>query len=126
MIAKAPGAGHYGLTLVSYILYHYHHRHVTQPLWLEQLLELGVEISAGQLSPILPHGNDEFHQEKDAVLWAGIEVSRYLQTDDTGARHGGKKGYCTSIGNDLLAWFKSTPSKSRVNFLELVRAEQSD
>ena len=126
MIAKAPGAGHFGPTLVSYILYQYHHQHVTQPLLLEQLLELGVEISAGQLSQILTHGNDEFHQEKDAVLSAGIEVSRYLQSDDTGARHEGKNGYCTYIGNDLFAWFKSTQSKSRVNFLELLRAEQSD
>jgi hypothetical protein len=93
VIAKAPGTGHFGPTLVSYILYQYHHQHVTQPLLLEQLLELGVEISAGQLSQILTHSNDEFHQEKDAVLSAGIEASRYLQTDDTGARHEGKNGY---------------------------------
>jgi hypothetical protein len=86
VIAKAPVEGHFAPTLVSYILYQYHHQHVTQPLLLEQLLELGVEISAGQLSQILTHGNDEFHQEKEAVLSAGIEVSRYLQTDDTGAR----------------------------------------
>lgn len=126
VIAKAPGAGHFGPTLVSYILYQYHHQHVTQPLLLEHLLELGVEISAGQLSQILTHGNDELHQEKEAVLAVGIEVSRYLQTDDTGARHEGKNGYCTYIGNELFAWFKSTQSKSRVNFLELLRAEQSD
>ena len=126
VIAKAPGDGHFGPTLVSYILYQYHHQHVTQPLLLEHLLELGVEISAGQLSQILTHGNDEFHQEKEAVLSVGIEVSRYLQTDDTGARHEGKNGYCTYIGNDLFAWFKSTQSKSRVNFLELLRAEQRD
>jgi hypothetical protein len=126
VIAKAPGAGHFGPTLVSYILYQYHHPHVTQPLLLEPLLELGVEISAGQLSQVLTHSNDKFHQEKEAVLSAGIEVSRYLQTDDTGARHEGKNGYCTYIGNDLFAWFKSTQSKSRVNFLELLGAERSD
>ena len=126
VIAKAPGAGHFGPTLVSYILYQYHHQHVTQPLLLEHLLELGVEISAGQLSQILTPSTDEFHQEKEAVLAVGIEVSRYLQTDDTGARHEGKNGYCTYIGNELFAWFKSTQSKSRVNFLELLRAEQSD
>jgi hypothetical protein len=126
VIAKAPGAGHFGPTVVSYLLYQYHHQPVTQPLLLEQLWELGVEVSAGQLSQLLTHSNDEFHQEKDAVLAVGIEVSRYLQTDDTGARHESKNGYCTSIGNDLFAWFKSTQSKSRVNFLELLRAEQRD
>jgi hypothetical protein len=126
VIAKAPGAGHFGPTVVSYLLYQYHHQPVTQPLLLEQLWELGVEVSAGQLSQLLTHSNDEFHQEKDAVLAVGIEVSRYLQTEETGARQEGKNGYCTYIGNDLLAWFKSTQSKSRVNFLELLRAEQRD
>ncbi|MDP2427487.1 MAG: hypothetical protein Q8N29_11835, partial [Methylobacter sp.] len=31
--------------------------------------------------------------------------------------HDGKNGYCTHIGNELFAWFSSTESKSRINFL---------
>jgi hypothetical protein len=42
---------------------------------------------------------------------------QYVHTDDTGARHNGKNGYCTHIGNELFAWFSSTESKSRINFL---------
>jgi transposase IS66 family protein len=60
------------------------------------------------------------------VLEAGLQVSHYLQTDDTGARHDGKNGYCTYIGNELFAWFESTQSKSRVNFLSLLRAGHQD
>ena len=56
----------------------------------------------------------------------GKEVSSYLQVDDTGARHQDKNGYCTYIGNDLFAWFKSTERKSRMNFLDLLRAEPQD
>ena len=41
--------------------------------------------------------------------------------DDTGARHEGKNGYCTAIGNDLFAYFESTDSKSRLNFLKVLR-----
>ncbi|MCP4287331.1 MAG: transposase, partial [Gammaproteobacteria bacterium] len=77
-------------------------------------------------SEILIEGKEDFHREKDELLGAGKEVSRYLQTDDTGARHKGKNGYCTYIGNDLFAWFESTESKSRVNFLDLLRAEHKD
>jgi transposase IS66 family protein len=127
--AKVPEAlrgGHYGPTLVSYLLYQYPHQHVTQPLLLEQLWDWGIAISAGQLSQFLTEGQEGFHREKEELLSAGIEVSRYLQADDTGARHQGKKGYCTYIGNELFAWFKSTQSKSRVNFLELLRADQTD
>ncbi len=126
VIAKAPAGGHYRATLVSYILHQYHHQHVTQPLLLEQLKELGFKISSGKLSGILIEGKEGFHREKDELLAAGKEVSSYLQTDDTGARHKGKNGYCTYIGNDLFAWFESTESKSRVNFLDLLRAEHTD
>ena len=124
--AKAPAGGHYGVTLVSYILHQYHHQQVTQPLLLEQLNELGFKISAGKLSELLTEDKEAFHREKAELLAVGKEVSCYLQTDDTGARHQGKNGYCTYIGNELFAWFESTESKSRVNFLGLLRAEHEE
>jgi hypothetical protein len=129
VIAAVPEAvrgRHDGPTLISYLLHQYHHQHVTQPLLLEQLWELGIEISAGQLSRLLIEGQEIFHDEKAEVLGVGIETARYLQTDDTGARHQGQNGYCTSIGNELFAWFASTQSKSRINFLELLRATHQD
>jgi hypothetical protein len=46
--------------------------------------------------------------------------------DDTGARHKGKNGYCTQIGNDWFTWFGTRTSKSRLNFLELLRAGHTD
>jgi hypothetical protein len=126
VIAKAPQGGHYSATLVSYILHQYYHQHVTQPLLLEQLKELGFKISAGKLSELIIGGKEGFHREKDELLEVGKQVSRYLQTDDTGARHQGNNGYCTYIGNDLFAWFESTESKSRSNFLRLLGAEHKD
>lgn len=118
--------GHFDHTLKSYILYQYHHCHVTQPLLLEQLIEWGVDISVGQLSNILTENKYLFHDEKDGILFAGLKSSSYVNVDDTGARHNGKNGYCTHIGNELFAWFESTKSKSRINFLQLLRAGKSD
>jgi hypothetical protein len=46
--------------------------------------------------------------------------------DDTSARHQGRNGFCTHIGNELFAWFESTESKSRINFLTLLRGKHSD
>lgn len=118
--------GHYSFELKGHILYQYHHCHVTQPLVLEQLWEYGVDISSGQLNRILTEDKDIFHKEKDAILSVGLKVSDYINVDDTGARHAGKNGYCTHIGNEFFAWFQSTNSKSRTNFLELLRAGQMD
>jgi len=115
-----PGS-HFGPVLIGYILYQYHHCNVTQPLLLEQLHELGIDISAGQINSLLTENLDGFHQEKAAVLTAGLAASAYLGVDDTGARHQGHNGYCTALGNDLFAYFESTDSKSRLNFLTVLR-----
>ncbi len=109
--------GSFGKSLIALIIYQYHHQHVTQPLLLEQIRDLGVDISSGKLSQILTEDLDDFHAEKDELLRTGLSVSQYIHTDDTGARHKGKNGYCTHIGNDFFAWFSSTESKSRINFL---------
>ena len=113
---------HFGPTLIAYILHQYHHAHVTQPLLLEQLREWGVDISAGQISAIITQDKEGFHAEKEELLRVGLQESDYIHVDDTGARHQGKNGYCTHIGNELFAYFASTGSKSRINFLELLRA----
>jgi len=56
----------------------------------------------------------------------GLEISGHINVDDTGARHKGKNGYCTHMGNELFAWFQSTESKSRINFLKLLRGGRTD
>ena len=117
---------HFGITLKSHILYQYYHQRVTQPLILQQLTEWGIEISSGQISRILTEKKEPFHAEKDELLSAGINHSDYIQVDDTGSRHKGKNGFCTHIGNQAFAWFASTRSKSRINFLELLRGPAVD
>ena len=116
--------GHFGAHLIAYILDQYHQAQVTEPLLLEQLWEYGIDISAGQLHRILTENKERFHQEKDELLWAGLTSSSYIGADDTGARHQGKNGYCTAIGNDLFACFESTDSKSRLNFLQVLHGSQ--
>jgi hypothetical protein len=56
------------------------------------------------------------------MLTTALEVSPFVQVDDTGARHQGKNGYCTHIGTPWMSWFASTDSKSRLNFFSLLRA----
>ena len=118
--------GHFGANLIVYILDQYHQAQVTEPLLLEQLWEYGIDISAGQLHRILTENKEPFHQEKGEVLAAGLTESSYIGTDDTGARHQGKNGYCTALGNDLFAYFESTDSKSRLNFLQVLQGRQRD
>lgn len=125
LLAPLPGAvlpgAHFGPTLIGYVLHQYHHANVTQPLLLEQLHELGIDISAGQINRLLTEDREAFHREKAEVLTAGLTTSSYIGVDDTGARHAGGNGYCTALGNDLFAYFESSDSKSRLNFLRVLR-----
>jgi len=114
--------GHFGAQLRRYVLYQHHHCHVTQPLLHEQLREWGIDISVGQIDALLSVATEGFLAEKDQLLVTGLEVSRYITVDDSGARHRGHNGYVTQIGNDWFAWFASTGSKSRINFLQLLHA----
>ena len=107
-------------------IYQYFSCRVTQPLLLDLIRDLGIDISSGQLNEILTEDKEAFHIEKAGILSAGLTVSVYIQTDDTGARHEGKNGYCTCISNDLFAFFSSSPSKSRINFLGILRAGHED
>ena len=129
LVGKLPqhlNDGHFGPTLEAFIVHQHHHQRVTQPLLLEQLRQWGVDISAGQLSHILTERHQSFHCEKEQLLLAGLATSAYIHVDDTGARHRGKNGYCTHIGNERFAYFQSTASKSRINFLELLRGPRTD
>ena len=43
-----------------------------------------------------------------------------------GKAHKATNGFCTQIGNDWFTWFGTRSSKSRLNFLDLLRAGHSD
>jgi Transposase IS66 family len=115
--------GHFGAKLVAFILSQHYQALVTQPVLLEQLWDYGITISAGQLHCILTEHKDHFHKEKAELLGAGLATATYIGADDTGARHQGKNGFTTAIGNDLFAYFETTDSKSRLNFLHILQGD---
>jgi hypothetical protein len=122
-----PGVnGHFGPELRRFVLMQYHQGQVTVPRLVAQLQAIGVSISKRQLVRVLIAGKDEFVAEARDVLRAGLGNGRWITVDDTGARHKGVNSVCTQIGNDDFAWFGTTGSKSRLNFLDLLRAGHTD
>lgn len=118
--------GHFGPELRRFVLMQYHQGQTTLPRLVALLQSLGVAISKRQVQRLLTEGHDGFLAEAQAVLRAGLETAPFVSVDDTGARHAGKNGFCTRIGNDWFAWFGTRPSKSRLNFLDLLRAGHAD
>ena len=117
--------GHFGPELRRFVLMQYHQGQSTLPRLTALLQSIGVSVSKRQVQRLLTK-QDGFVGEARDVLRAGLETSPYVSVDDTGARHAGKNGFCTQIGNDWFTWFGTTSSKSRLNFLDLLRAGHGD
>ncbi len=117
---------HFGPELRRFVLMHYHQGQSTLPRLVALLRSLGVSISKRQVQRLLTEGHDDFLAEAQAVLRAGLETAPFVSVDDTGARHAGRNGFCTQIGNDWFTWFGTRATKSRLNFLDLLRAGHAD
>jgi hypothetical protein len=127
-VAPLPGGvdGHFGPELRRYVLAQYHQGQTTVPRLVAQLRAIGIAISKRQVMRLLIGGQQPFLDESQAVLRAGLGHASWVTVDDTGARHRTANGVCTQIGNDHFTWFGTTASKSRLNFLELLRAGHGD
>ncbi|HEX9809502.1 MAG TPA: transposase [Alphaproteobacteria bacterium] len=118
-----PGlAGHFGPEMRCFVLAQYHQGQLTVERLTALLRGLGIDLSKRQVVRLLTAGKDGFLDENRAVLRTGLETAVWITADDTGARHADRNAICTRIGNDRFAWFATTFSKSRLNFLRLLRA----
>ena len=133
IVAPLPSGirGHFGPELRRFVLMQ-HQGQVTVKRLVTLLQATGVSISKRQVMRLLIDEQDEFltgwgpKATNREVLRAGLETADWISVDDTGARHRGANAVCTQIGNDKFAWFGTTGSKSRLNFLDLLRAGHTD
>src|SRR5208282_4736924 len=128
IVAPLPGGigDHFGPEVKRFILAQYHQGQTTVPRLVELLRMLGMDISKRQVVRILTDAAEGFVAEARDVLRAGLKQGKWISVDDTGARHRGRNGFCTQIGNDAFTYFATTFSKSRGNFLGLLRAGYGD
>src|SRR5712692_1407130 len=128
VVAPLPGgiAGHFGPELRRFVLQQHHQGQVTVERITRQLQALGLSISKRQVMRLLIERQSEFRAESRDVLRAGLQSASWITVDDTGARHAGRNGFCTQIGNADFTWFGTRASKSRLNFLDVLRAGHTD
>ena len=128
VVAPLPDGidGHFGPELRRFVLALYHQGQVTVARLVTLLDAIGIEISERQVVRSLINDQDRFIEEGRAILRTGLTNAAWVTVDDTGARHKAVNGFCTQIGNDRFAFFATTGSKSRRNFLELLRAGHGD
>ena len=87
---------------------------------------IGLSISKREVVRLLTSDLEAFAQEDRAILQAGLNSSPYITVDDTGARHARRPGVTTQIGGERFCVFRTSRSKSRLNFLSLLRGGRED
>lgn len=128
VLAALPAGimGGYGANLRRLCLMLHAHGQVTSARLTTLLNDIGLDISKRQMVRLLTKDLDSFVAEDAAVLHAGLVSSSYVTVDDTGARHSHNNCYATHIGGPNFTVFRTTKSKSRLNFLSLLRGNYQD
>jgi len=114
----------FGADLKSIVAYLHYKCRVPHNKIFDLLTDIGVVISEGTISNILTNDKaNEFFAERMSILEAGMLKSKYLQADESGARHRGRNCYLHVICNDMFSFFAIKNSKSRSAIYEILGLE---
>jgi hypothetical protein len=112
--------GQFGPKVRAWVVAMYYAGQMSEPKILEVLQTAGMQISAGQLSNMLIKDQDLFHEERAAVVKAGLESSPWQHLDSTGTRVNGVNQHCHVLCNPLYSFYCTTPYKDRRSYLRVL------
>ena len=116
--------GQFGPRLKALTLTLYFGGGMSEPKILGLFENMGIQISAGQLSNLLIKGQETFHAEKEAVCAAGLRSSPWQHIDQTSTRVGGQNEHCTIVCNPVYTIYTTTPQKDRLSVLDVLRNQR--
>ncbi len=114
-------AGQFGPGIKALAVVLYFGANVSEPKILELYHNIGVVISAGEVSNLLIKNQEVFHTEKAAVHVAGLASSPWQNLDDTSTRVNGQNAFCQVVGNPLFTSYHTTDAKDRQTLLAVLR-----
>ncbi len=112
----AEYTGYHGNGLKSFALTLHNVCDVTSNKILGFIQNTGIEISKGSLSSILLGQNDWIFNEKNDILYAGLQVS-YAQADATASRVRGANYHTQIICNDFFTSYTTLKNRTRLDVL---------
>jgi hypothetical protein len=112
--------GQFGPGIKAMTLAFYFGIGTSEPKIREFFENVGIQISAGEISNLLIKKQDDFHAEKDAVFEAGLQSSPWQQTDDTVTRVNGQNQHCHIVCNPVYTSYNTRTSKDRLSVLDVL------
>jgi len=122
-LAELPNGyeGQFGPNIKALALAMYYGVGTSEPKIQEFFENVGIQISAGEISNLLIKKQESFHAEKDAVYEAGLQSSPWQQTDDTLTRVDGQNQHCHLVCNPVYTSYHTRASKDRLSVLDVLR-----
>ena len=108
----ASGKEQYGSGLKAFVVMLYHQGQSTVGRITTLLNDIGLDISRRKVMRILNEDTAGIVTEAGEILKAGMDSAGWINVDDTGARHKGTNGFCTTVGNDLFTHFRAAARRA--------------
>jgi hypothetical protein len=112
--------GEFGPGLRSLVVTLYYAAEMTEPKIVDFLENMGILISAGQVSNLLIKKQDHWHAEKEAVYLAGLQSTIWQHVDDTATRVNGENQHCHIVCNPLYSAYFTRPRKDRLTVIDIL------
>ena len=113
--------GQFGPGIKALALVQYFACNVAEPKLLEFFANVGIHLSAGELSNWLIKDWPELHAEKAAIYEAGLRSSPWQHLDDTATRVNGQNAHCHVVCNPLYTAYFTTARKDRLTIVDVLR-----
>jgi hypothetical protein len=110
----------YDASVDSWILLWYFDKRMSEDKIHQMLTDIGLQISAGHISNVITKDKGNFHQEKLAIIKAGLQSTPYQHIDETGARVKGSNQYFTVLCNDYYSAYFTYPRKNRLTIIDIL------
>jgi hypothetical protein len=122
-LAQLPAGygGQFGPGIKSLILTLYFGVGTSEPKIREFLVNMGVQISKGEVSELLIQKQETFHAESEAVYGAGLRSSPWQQSDHTETRVNGERRHCQVVCNPVYTSYHTRPKVERLTALDVLR-----
>jgi hypothetical protein len=116
-----PGyTGAFGPNVKAIALSLHHLGNVSQKALHAIFENVGLQISAGQISNLLVKGQGAFHQEKQEIGLAGLASSSWQQIDDTLTSVNGVNHHAHVLCNPLYSRYETLAHKDRLAILDVL------
>jgi len=122
-VAELPSgySGQFGPGIKALALVQYFACNLAEPKILEFFANIGIQLSAGELSNWLIKGWPALHTEEAAIYEAGLRSSPWQHLDGTATRVNGQNEHCHVVCNPLYTAYFTMAHKDRLTIVDVLR-----